>query len=67
VIHHPVDKNLASEIPFVVGLVQLEEGPRISGRIVGCRPADIKAGTPVTACYDDVDNELTLLNFKTKL
>ena len=64
VIHHPVDKRLASEVPFIVALVELEEGPRIVGRLVGCSPGDIKAGMHVKAQYDDVDSELTLLNFE---
>jgi uncharacterized OB-fold protein len=63
VIHHPVDKRLAAEVPFVVALVELEEGPRMVGRLVGCERHEIKAAMPVTVQYDDVDSELTLLNF----
>lgn len=64
VVHHPVDKRLAKDVPFVVALVELHEGPRIVGRIIGCSNSEIKAGLPVRAVYDDLDDELTLLNFE---
>jgi uncharacterized OB-fold protein len=37
--------------PYVVGVVQLEEGPKVSGRVQGLdarKPEGIKVGTPVT-------------------
>ncbi len=64
VVHHPVDKRLAKDVPFVVALVELREGSRVVGRLIGCSNDEIKAGLPVRAVYDDVDNELTLLNFE---
>ncbi|MBW2078743.1 MAG: OB-fold domain-containing protein, partial [Deltaproteobacteria bacterium] len=64
VIHHPLDKRLANEVPFVVVLVELEEGPRMAGRLTGCDRNEINTGMPVKVMYDDVDDELTLVNFK---
>ena len=64
VIHHPVDKRLADEVPFVVALVDLEEGPRMAGRLGGCAREDIHAGMPVEIVYDDIDKDLTLANFR---
>jgi hypothetical protein len=64
VIHHPIDKRLAEEVPFVVVLVDLEEGPRISGRLIGGEREALAIGMPVTVRYDDIDSEFTLLNFE---
>lgn len=64
VIHHPVDKRLANEVPFAVALVELEEGPRIAGRVIECRPEEIKVGMSVKIQYQDIDTDLTLLDFK---
>ena len=64
VIHHPVDKRLSGEVPFTVAMVDLEEGPRVVGRLVNADRAKIKAGMPVKARYEDMDKELTLLNFE---
>lgn len=63
VVHHPVDKRLAGEVPFVVAMVELEEGPRVAGRLVGFDSEQIRVRMPVKVCYDDMDGELTLLNF----
>jgi uncharacterized OB-fold protein len=63
-VHHPIDPRLASETPFVLALVDLEEGPRIAGRLLNCENEKVESGMHVKALYDDVDNELTLLNFE---
>jgi uncharacterized OB-fold protein len=63
VVWHPIDPRLAAEVPFVVALVKLEEGPRVAGRLI-CDPEQIKGGMPVKTRYDDVDAELVLLNFE---
>jgi len=47
-----------------VAMVDLEEGPRIVGRLVNADKAKLKAGMPVKARYEDMDKELTLLNFE---
>lgn len=64
VIHHPVDPRLAAEVPFAVGLVDLEEGARVSGRLLGVDRDQIMVGMPVKARYEDVNNEFTLMNFE---
>lgn len=64
VIHHPIDKRLASEVPFTIALVELEEGPRVAGRLTGCDSQQLKCGMPVRIIYTDMDEKLTLLNFK---
>jgi uncharacterized OB-fold protein len=64
VVHHPIDPRLKDEVPFVLALVQMEEGPRIVGRLIGCNSKQLKADMPVKVRYDDVDSDLTLLNFE---
>ena len=64
VVHHPVDKRLAPEVPFTVALVDLEEGPRVAGRLIGCGDEAPRIGMAVEALYDDVDEDLSLLNFQ---
>ena len=64
VIQHPVDPRLAAEVPFIVSLVELEEGVRMIGRLVGVRQDKMKGDMPVKARYDDIDNGLTLINFE---
>jgi len=64
VIQHPVDPRLATEVPFVVALVELEEGVRVIGRLVGIERDKLKGDMPVKIRYDDIDNAFTLINFE---
>jgi hypothetical protein len=41
-------------VPYVVAVVDLEEGPRIISNIVGMPIADVVCDMPVTVAYDDV-------------
>ena len=44
------------EHPFVVGLVQLEEGTRIVGNVVDVDPADVHVGLPVEVVFPRRDD-----------
>jgi uncharacterized OB-fold protein len=51
-------------VPYVVALVELEEGPRLMTNIVTADFAGVRIGQIVTAVYDDVTEEVTLVKFK---
>jgi len=54
----------ADDVPYVVALVQLDEGPRLLANVVGCPVDDVAIGQPVTVVYDDVTPEVTLYRFR---
>jgi len=61
VVRHPVPKDVyAGDVPYVVALVTLEEGPRMPTNIVGCAPEDVTADMPLTVQFRDVTPEITL-------
>lgn len=62
-VHHPVLQELADEVPFTVAMVELAEGPRVTGRMVGEYKGELVGGLPVQAVFEKIDNELTLVNF----
>ena len=47
--YHP---SREGRIPYVVALVQLEEGPRMFGDLVDAAPADVAVGTPLVVTFD---------------
>jgi uncharacterized OB-fold protein len=49
-VYHPAFKD---KVPYVVAVVDLEEGPRIISNIVGIPIADVVCDMPVTVVYDD--------------
>lgn len=52
VVHH-APKVPGRTCPFVIALVELEEGVRMLGELRGVDPADVKIGLPVRATYLD--------------
>jgi uncharacterized OB-fold protein len=38
-------------VPYVVALVQLEEGPLVTSQVVDCAPSDVFIGMPVETCF----------------
>jgi uncharacterized OB-fold protein len=56
--HHP--KVPGKTLPFVVALVELEEGVRMLGELVDVDPATVTIGQPVELALTKIDDELTL-------
>jgi uncharacterized OB-fold protein len=52
------------DIPFVIGLIELEEGPRIYSNVSDVKPEEVKIGDEVTVYFDDVTSELSLPKFR---
>lgn len=52
----------ADQVPFIVGIVELEEGVRMMTRITG-RREEVEIGKQVKVTFEKVDDELTLPYF----
>lgn len=64
VIQHPVDPRLATEVPFIVALVEMQDGVHMIGRLIGINKDKLKGDMPVKVRYDDVYDAFTLINFE---
>ena len=65
VVTHPVPREVYDrEVPYVVALVELEEGVRMPTNIVGLDPHAVVADMPVQVVFDDVTAEVTLPKFR---
>lgn len=53
VIRRAPAQAFASRVPYVVALVDLEEGPRMMSNIVGDGALDTRSGDAVTVCFED--------------
>jgi uncharacterized OB-fold protein len=60
----PLRPGFEPDIPYTVGVIDLEEGVRMVSNIVDCRPEDIKIGMKVMVTFDDVTDEITLPKFR---
>lgn len=62
VYHRALDPAFSGEIPYAVGYVQLQEGPRMYGQVDG--PADaLEVGQQVRAVFRPVSPDVTLVRW----
>jgi uncharacterized OB-fold protein len=59
VVHH-APKVPGKTLPFVVALIELDEGVRMLGELVDVDPAAVSVGIPVELALTRIDDELTL-------
>jgi len=51
-----IEEGYSRDNPYLVGIVELDEGPKVSGRILGIdakKPENIKVGTPLTVEFTE--------------
>ena len=56
--HHPPVPG--KQLPFVVALVELDEGVRMLGELIDAEPANVRVGMPVEIALTRIDVDLTL-------
>jgi uncharacterized protein len=62
VYHHPQMEGF--ETPYVVAVVDLEEGVRYLSNVVGIEPDDVAIGMPVKAVFEEVGDGVVLPLFR---
>jgi uncharacterized OB-fold protein len=60
-VYHPGFEN---EIPYVVAIVELEEGARLLSNIIGCPPDQVRCEMPVEVAFEEVTEAVTLFKFQ---
>lgn len=67
IIHHPVHPALKERVPYNVVLVEIPDAGnvRVVGNLIDGTPnEDIKIGMPVEVTWEDIDDEITLPQWK---
>jgi uncharacterized OB-fold protein len=52
-----------ADVPYVVALIELEEGPRLLSNVIGTAPDDVRCDMPVEVVFDDV-GDATIPKFR---
>ena len=60
-VYHPA---FAKEVPYVVALVELDEGPRLLTNIVGVPPQQVACDMTVQVTFDDYDEGVAVPKFR---
>jgi len=63
VMHQVYHPGFATEVPYAVVVVKLEEGARMVSNLAGVAPHDIRIGMPVRAVFEQISDEVTLPKF----
>jgi len=58
-----VSKAYAAEEPYVVALIQLEEGPTMMSNVVQCDVQEVKVGMPVEVMFEEWSEEISIPKF----
>jgi uncharacterized OB-fold protein len=64
IVRRPVSPAFADDVPYVVALVTLDEGPTMMTNIVGCPPEKVAIGMPVEVTFEDWTEEISIPKFK---
>ena len=66
VVHHVVYPAFAADAPYVVARVALDDCPSVllTTNLIAIDPGRIELGMPVTAHFEDVTTEVTLIKFR---
>lgn len=63
VVHQNRLPGWADQTPYVVAMIDLEEGVRMTSNVVGCDPGEVRVGLPVEVTFVD-DGQLMLPKFR---
>lgn len=53
-----------ARVPYLVVLVELEEGARIMGNLYKVKPEDVRIGMPVQVCWEKLTDDLDYYAFE---
>ena len=64
IVHHAYTPAYEGELPYVVAIIEIEEGIRLISNIVGCKPEQVEIGMHVGLTFEDVTPDFTLHKFQ---
>jgi len=53
IIHRAPLPSFKDHVPYVIALIELEEGPRMMANIIGEGALGVSIGDPVIVCFED--------------
>jgi len=54
---HDCPEELATQKPYLLAMVEFDEGPRVTGQVIDCESCDLEIGTPVRATLRKLSEE----------
>ncbi|MGH7860451.1 MAG: Zn-ribbon domain-containing OB-fold protein, partial [Candidatus Binatia bacterium] len=60
VVRPPMLPAFTHKVPFVIAVVELDEGPRLVGNVLDCPIEAVSVGMRVELCFEDLTDRVTL-------
>lgn len=64
IVTRAVSEAYADDVPYVIALITLAEGPRMMSNVVGCEVERVKCGLAVEVVFDSWTAEITMPKFR---
>lgn len=64
VYHRVYHQGFEDEVPYVVAVVELDEGPRIVTNVINQPAEELECDVPVEVVFEDVTEDTTLYKFQ---
>ena len=64
IVHRAFDEAWTDDVPYVVAIVELAEGPHILSNVVGTPVDTVSVGMPVAVFFERVSEEIMLPRFR---
>ncbi|MGH8988353.1 MAG: Zn-ribbon domain-containing OB-fold protein [Acidimicrobiales bacterium] len=64
IVHHSVHPVTIGSTPYVIALIELDEGPRVVTNIRNCPPEKVRIGMPVEVVFEELDGSIALPQFE---
>ncbi len=62
--HRAPNVEWAEDLPYVFGVIELDEGVMITSNVIGCDPSEVHIGMPVEVVFQDISEEIALPKFR---
>ena len=64
IVRRPVSEAYAADVPYVVALIKLDEGPTMMSNVVDCDPESLQTGSPVELVFEDWSRDISIPQFR---
>src|ERR1051326_2387984 len=64
IIYRPPSPGFQNKVPYVLALIDLFEGVRMMTNVIECEPGDVEIGMPVEVVFDDLNDTISLPQFR---
>jgi len=66
IVRHPVSEAYADDIPYVIALIKLQEGPTMMSQIIDCEPESVHCGMQVSVWFQDWTDDISMPMFRVR-